>query len=193
WARRRAGAAPGMGARRRRSGSDGRAPRAPRRAPGSGPDGRGPWPGRRRRERRWCAGHGSLVAVARARHGPGWVADDGLARRHVLGHHGADADDGLFADLAPVADRRRRRDPGVVPEHDAAADDGERDDLAAPAHAHVVGDVDEVVDLAVVADDGVADRAAVVAGGRADLDPVADDDASDMREMPHLSGVRSYL
>src|ERR1700737_3098392 len=58
------------------------------------------------------------------------------------------------------------------------------------ADFHVVRDLDQVVDLGPLADHGVADRAPVDGRIGADLDPILDDDAPDLRHLAVPSGTR---
>ena len=52
---------------------------------------------------------------------------------------------------------------------------------AMAADLHIVGDLDQIIELAAFADHRVAQRAAVDGGGGADLDPVLQDDAAQLR------------
>ena len=69
------------------------------------------------------------------------------------------------------------------PELAAAGNADLADDHAVPADLRVVPDLHQIIDLGAFADHRVAQRAAVDGGAGADLDPVLDDDAAELRNL----------
>jgi hypothetical protein len=107
-----------------------------------------------------------------------------------VGHEAADQEDDVVADLEVAADADAAREDAAAPDLRAARDRGRAADDGVRADAHVVRDLHEVVDLDAVLDHGVVDRAAVDGAVRADLDVVADHDAS---ELGHLDAGACVL
>src|SRR5690606_6844389 len=74
-------------------------------------------------------------------------------------------------------------DAAAPPDDRAACDADTAGDRGVLADPHVVRHLDQVVELAAVADDRVLERAPVARAVRADLDRVADDDPSELRDL----------
>jgi len=82
-----------------------------------------------------------------------------------------------------TADSRLTRQDGAVTNHDRPSQTNLCHQQTLLADAHVVADVHQVVDLGAVSHHGVIDTAAVDGAVGADFDVIADDAASDVRNL----------